>query len=53
MNTQDEIYYLTLILDQIYGLNESIKEYFNYLVLKLEEIEEEEQLQRQFRKIPF
>jgi hypothetical protein len=36
------------------GLNESIKEYINYLVPLLEEeCEKEEQLEKQYRKIPF
>lgn len=54
MCSKDDIYYLSLILDQIYGLNESLKEYFSYLQQLLEEeYENEEQLEKQYRKIPF
>jgi len=53
MSRQDEIHYIVGIMDQIYDLNKVLIEYFNYLVLEIEEGPGEEEPNLEFPKVPF
>jgi len=52
MNRQDEIVYLSKILDQIHLLNEVVSDYFNFIMLALEE-EQQSYDNTEYPEIPF
>jgi len=53
MSRQDEIHYIVGILDQIHELNKVLSEYFNYMILEIEEGLGEEEVELEFPKVPF